>query len=82
MQKRKRGGQPGNRNAVGHGAPYGNQNAVGHGAPIGNKNAEKFGFYSRFLLPTPIDNAVADFILDRGEKLTMERFLAGEERND
>lgn len=30
--KRKRGGQPGNRNAVGAGAPYGNSNAVTHGA--------------------------------------------------
>lgn len=31
--KRKRGGQPGNKNAVGNrgGAPYGNQNAVKHG---------------------------------------------------
>jgi uncharacterized protein YjcR len=28
---RKRGGQPGNTNAVGHGAPYGNLNAVKHG---------------------------------------------------
>ena len=29
---RRRGGQKGNRNAVGHGAPRGNQNAVTHGA--------------------------------------------------
>ena len=29
--KRKPGGQPGNKNAVGHGAPKGNQNAVKHG---------------------------------------------------
>jgi len=29
--KRKRGGQPGNRNAVGHGAPLGNKNAYKHG---------------------------------------------------
>ena len=28
VTKRKRGGQPGNKNAVGHGAPKGNQNAV------------------------------------------------------
>ena len=47
MEKRKRGGQPGNRNAVGHGAPKGNKNAVGHGAPRGNRNAEKHGRYSR-----------------------------------
>ena len=35
MEKRKRGGQPGNKNAVGNrggGAPYGNTNAVTHGA--------------------------------------------------
>lgn len=36
-RKRKRGGQPGNKNAV------------GHGAPVGNKNAEKFGFFSKYL---------------------------------
>lgn len=35
--KRKRGGQPGNKNAV------------GHGAPVGNKNAEKYGFFSKYL---------------------------------
>lgn len=31
-QPRKRGGQPGNRNSVGHGAPLRNHNAVTHGA--------------------------------------------------
>ena len=36
-QKRKHGGQPGNRTAV------------GHGAPPKNKNAEKFGFFSKYL---------------------------------
>ena len=35
--KRKHGGQPGNKNAV------------GHGAPPRNKNAEKFGFFSKHL---------------------------------
>lgn len=34
---RRQGGQPGNKNAV------------GHGAPKGNKNAEKFGFFSKYL---------------------------------
>lgn len=37
VTKRKHGGQPGNRNAV------------GHGAPPRNKNAEKFGFFSKYL---------------------------------
>lgn len=32
-----RGGQPGNKNAV------------GHGAPVGNNNAEKFGFFRKYL---------------------------------
>lgn len=43
--KRKRGGQPGNRNSAGH------QNAAGshEGAPPGNKNAEKDGAYSAVL---------------------------------
>lgn len=35
--KRTKGGQPGNKNAV------------GHGAPEGNKNAEKHGFFSKYL---------------------------------
>lgn len=46
MEKRKRGGQPGNQNAKGHGAPAGNQNAAGHGAPFGNTNALQHGNYS------------------------------------
>lgn len=42
LPKKKRGGQPGNRNSAGH------QNAAGShkGAPAGNKNAEKDGAYS------------------------------------
>ena len=42
MPKRKRGGQPGNRNSKGK------KNAAGShpGAPLGNKNAEKDGAYS------------------------------------
>ena len=40
--KRKRGGQPGNKNAVGNKG----------GAPIGNQNARKAGIYSR-LDPPP-----------------------------
>lgn len=31
------------------GAQPGNKNAVGHGAPKKNKNAEKFGFFSKYL---------------------------------
>ena len=46
MEKRKRGGQPGNRNAAGHGEPAGNRNAAGHGAPFGNNNALQHGSYS------------------------------------
>lgn len=37
VTKRKSGGQPGNRNSV------------GHGAPKKNKNAEKYGFFSKYL---------------------------------
>ena len=42
LPKRKRGGQPGNRNSAGK------KNAAGShpGAPVGNKNAEKDGAYS------------------------------------
>lgn len=43
LPKKKRGGQPGNRNSKGH------KNAAGHhdGAPKGNKNAEIHGAYSK-----------------------------------
>lgn len=37
VTKRKHGGQPGNKNAA------------GHGAPKRNKNAEKYGFFSKYL---------------------------------
>lgn len=37
--ERKKGGQPGNKNAVGHGGT----------GPPGNKNAEKYGFFSKYL---------------------------------
>lgn len=37
--ERKKGGQPGNKNAAGHGG-------IG---PPGNKNAEKYGFFSKYL---------------------------------
>lgn len=42
LPRKKRGGQPGNRNSAGH------KNAAGshEGAPLGNKNAEKDGAYS------------------------------------
>ena len=49
---KKRGAQPGNRNAVGHGAPIGNQNAVGHGAPEGNQNRRVHGGYSKIFFDT------------------------------
>lgn len=32
-----------------HGGQPGNKNAVGHGAPLKNKNAEKYGFFSKYL---------------------------------
>ena len=40
-RKRKRGGQPGNQNALGNKG----------GAPIGNQNARKLGIYSRYAPP-------------------------------
>lgn len=39
QKQREKGGQPGNRNAVGHGGT----------GPPGNKNAEKYGFFSKYL---------------------------------
>ena len=41
VAKRKRGGQPGNKNALGNKG----------GAPIGNQNARKLGIYSRYNPP-------------------------------
>ena len=42
MEKRKRGGQPGNKNAKG--------NRGGKGGPIGNQHAAKHGLYSQIIL--------------------------------
>ena len=58
LPKKKRGGQPGNRNSAGR------KNAAGShdGAPVGNKNAEKDGAYSAifFDMLTDADKAIAD----------------------
>ena len=40
VTKKKKGGQPGNQNAVG---------GKGGSAPLRNKNAEKYGFFSKYL---------------------------------
>ena len=54
VAKKKRGGQPGNKNAVGHGAPKGNQNATKH------------GLFSRYL---PEDTRELFFSLDSADPL-------------
>lgn len=54
--RKKRGGQPGNKNAVGHGAPKGNQNAVKH------------GLFSRYL---PEDTREIFFSLDSADPLDL-----------
>lgn len=56
VTKKKRGGQPGNKNAVGHGAPKGNQNAVKH------------GLFSRYL---PEDTREIFFSLDSEDPLDL-----------
>lgn len=57
LPKRKRGGQPGNRNSAGK------QNAAGShpGAPVGNKNAEKDGAYSAVFFDA-LPDADKDFL--------------------
>lgn len=72
VTKRKRGGQPGNKNAVGNsggGGPIGNKNAVGNSggaAPKGNKNAFKHGGYSPVYWDTLTDEEKA--LLDSEDK--------------
>lgn len=56
VTKRKRGGQPGNKNAVGHGAPQGNQNALKH------------GLFSRYL---PEDTRELFYFLDSADPLDL-----------
>lgn len=56
VAKKKRGGQPGNKNAVGHGAPKGNQNATKH------------GLFSRYL---PEDTWELFFSLDSADPLDL-----------
>lgn len=71
LPKRKRGGQPGNRNSKGK------KNAAGShkGAPVGNKNAEKDGAYSAvfFDMLTPAEKELAEITPVGGkEALTHE----------
>lgn len=74
--KKKRGGQPGNKNAVGNhgGAPCGNRNAAGHGAPYGNKNALKHGLYETILLPNTINLLAARIMERKGMEPTLKNF--------
>lgn len=76
MEPRRRGGQPGNKNAVGNkgGAPIGNRNAAGHGAPLGNKNAVKHGLYESIILPTPLHRLVVRIIERNGMEPTLANF--------
>ena len=76
--KRKRGGQPGNKNAIGNrgGAPVGNRNAVGYGAPYGNKNAVKTGEYESIILPTEFNRVVVRIMERKGMTPTWENFYA------
>lgn len=57
--KKKPGGQPGNGNAKGHGAPQGNNNAKGNngGAPVKNHNALTHGLYAKYLPPETLEIA-------------------------
>lgn len=66
LPKKKRGGQPGNRNSAGH------KNAAGShkGAPLRNKNAEKDGAYSTVFF---------DMLTDAEKKLMEEIPLGGRE---
>lgn len=66
LPKKKRGGQPGNRNSAGH------KNAAGShkGAPAGNKNAEKDGAYSTVFF---------DMLTDAEKELVAQTPLGGRE---
>ena len=66
LPKKKRGGQPGNRNSAGH------KNAAGShkGAPAGNKNAEKDGAYSAVFF---------DMLTDAEKELVAQTPLGGRE---
>lgn len=75
--KKKPGGQPGNKNAKGHGPPLGNDNAKGNsgGAPIGNKNALITGKYERIFkdcLDEEEQEACADLDTDELAQINLE----------
>lgn len=79
MEKKKKGGQPGNKNAVGHGAPFGNKNAVGFGAPYGSKNATKHGLFTNpyvYIPPTPVNQIVFQKMIDDDIEMTVDNFNA------
>ena len=81
VTKRRRGGQPGNKNAV------------GHGAPKGNKNAEKFGFFSKYLpeetvsiiqeMPTdPLDIQWSKIQISYAAIIRAQQIMYVKDRND
>lgn len=78
MEKRKRGGQPGNQNAKGHGAPIGNQNACRHGAPFGNLNAMKHGQFSMYAGTSrrPLYLAVLNYMDRNGIPASQKNMIA------
>lgn len=69
LPKRKRGGQPGNKNSKGH------QNAKGShkGAPPRNKNAEKDGAYSRVYFDelSPAEEQIVNSIESSSEEMLL-----------
>lgn len=73
VPKKKTAFQPGNKLAVGHGAPKGNKNAKGnkggHGGPAGNNYATKHGFFKRIF---PDDQETMEILAEIQMKSPLE----------
>lgn len=69
-----KGGQLGNKNAAGHGAPKKNKNAAGHGAPEKNKNAVTTGEFETLLFDClePEERQLAQSVPADKEKLLLQ----------
>lgn len=72
---KKKGGQPGNKNALGHGAPERNKNALGYGAPKQNKNAVTTGEFETLFfdcLEPDEQELIEQIQLDKNQLLLQE----------
>lgn len=80
--KRNKGGQPGNKNAVGEGAPKGNTNAVKHGLFSKYFTADTRDIYEQLLNGSPLDMLWHNIIFLQAEILRSQQIMFVKDSSD